>query len=194
MLGGPVQLSQKLRSATEKLQRLKAEEADACTTAILMIAGPDADPERYKDATLEELLQMKVERQDSRRAASAEGGARAEFGATAAQVEIQRLEECVLLVVSLEIPPALHTCVLSVFVAIHRLQRTIQGRIEQLTAQLNDVGTEVSEMEDLRQQVHEAAEMFRFEKDARTRALEDVKAANEKVRPCRRRVAYFMGV
>jgi hypothetical protein len=62
-----------------------------------------------------------------------------------------------------------------------RLQRTIQGRIEQLTAQLEEAGAEVAEMQRLREAVHEAAEKFRFEKEARTRAFDDVKAANEKV-------------
>lgn len=63
----------------------------------------------------------------------------------------------------------------------HRLQATVRGRIEQLTAQLEATGGDVSQVDDMRLQVHKAAERFRFEKDALARAVDDVKAANEKV-------------
>ncbi len=84
------QLAQKLRAAADKLQVLQTEEQDARTVAISAIAGPDAEPERYRGVPLEDLLVMKPEQ---RPASAAEGGPR--FDLTPAQVEIQRLEECV---------------------------------------------------------------------------------------------------
>jgi hypothetical protein len=63
----------------------------------------------------------------------------------------------------------------------HRLQRSIHGRIEALNVQIEETTAEIAEMNGMRQVVHETAERFRFEKDYRSRAFEDLRAANEKV-------------
>ncbi len=84
-----LQLAQKLRLASDKLQVLQTEEADARAAAIFAIAGMDAAPERYAHVPFEELLTMKPDSQP--RPASSEGGLR--FDLTPAQVEIQKLEE-----------------------------------------------------------------------------------------------------
>lgn len=150
-----LKLAQKFRAASDKLQQLQQEEADACAAAIMALGGPDCNPDRYKGIPLEDLLAMKPEPSDKPRPGSASATAcLVDLTSTPAQVEIQRLEE---------------------------LQRTIQGRIEQLAERVQAAAGEAEEMDSLRQVVHETAEKFRWQKDSRSRTAEDVKAANEKV-------------
>ena len=113
-----VQLVHKITETRKTLQKYEAEEAEMRAILVMSIAGPDSDPARYADTSIEQLLDMCGEagrrsgsrsgsregkRPGSRQSAGegAAGGDGGDGGATvnvaqlseAAQVDIRGLEE-----------------------------------------------------------------------------------------------------
>ena len=64
---------------------------------------------------------------------------------------------------------------------LHRRKRALEQRVEKLKSELDGAGGQSEEIELLRGEVHEAAELFRNEKEARAVVIVEVKQANEQV-------------
>jgi hypothetical protein len=62
-----------------------------------------------------------------------------------------------------------------------RRKRSLEQRVERLKAELDSAGGQGEEIELLRGEVHQAAELFRNEKEARAMVISEVKQANEQV-------------
>jgi hypothetical protein len=194
----PLQLAQRMAETREALQKLDAEEREAAAVIIGFVA-PDSDPARYSSMSIEQLLREVPTGSGGGGAASGSGAATAaapvqvspmaSMHTDQGQLEIQALEEyvsCARRVVAVSRVCrvlSLRCCVavsLSVVVCCSR-----KAKLEQRIAKLKESLEQATGMDDeeqgLRQDVHEAAEQFRNEKEARARAIAELQEANRRV-------------
>lgn len=161
-----VKLVHRITEGRSILDKLDVEEDEVKSIIIAAVAGSDADPGRYSSIPLEDLLQLATERdreltpsrdsklQEPTAGSKAGPGIDPAFVSESAQAEIRGLEE---------------------------RKRALEQRIDTLKSDLDNAGAQSDEVAFLREEVHQAAEMFRNEKEARANVLADLADGNEQV-------------
>lgn len=193
-------LAQVIRELREETQTKKAEMDSVRASLITGIAGPDSQPALYQNVTTAELLRIRTKHIDT-------GEKKASFATTMARTKMEQTRggsrsssrSGSRAGSRAGTPPSESKAGLdetsgsaaggiSAVMEAEREIKSLKDRCRRLydknqamEEDLQHANEQIAQMETMRNQVHNYAERFRFEKDARARTEEDALASQEKI-------------